>query len=507
MDSQKLKILGIVFLSALFAPYLGIAAATAKFEAIAWVLGVVAIVFFLALGKHIWVLIPISLVITGSINALPGTPPLWWLAMLVVMGMMTLRFVMRTGELRYRFTWLDVAILLQALAVGQAFVRHPAGVALFGSDTVGGKANVNFFFAILCYAILAGVKTDLSVFKRVTLLTIGVAIIDGIVILASGLSPAFAIAVLPLYSGVEFTLDPGALGAAAVDVATGRLGAAKELGQTLGIAALTLFAPMSLINPLKLGRFLMFATAGILVLLSGFRSIIGIFAILFVVGSFVRGRKTDVLIAAMIAMAGISLLLVTGLTRQLPFGAQRVLAVLPIDVDARAKAAGEDSSEWRFEMWRLALGTDRYIHDRILGDGCGFSANTQRAREDAMYGDHRRGGGSLEDFMERGSYHGFHVETIKATGIVGLILALIGMGIFFRTAWKLIQYYRNRPEWMYVLYLCIPFLIHPFYYMLVFGGYKSSFPLMLISAGMLKVLDNIRRDELAAVRIGGAVRQ
>jgi hypothetical protein len=97
------------------------------------------------------------------------------------------------------------------------------------------------------------------------------------------------------------------------------------------------------------------------------------------------------------------------------------------------------------------------------------------------------------------------VECIRFTGIVGLILALITMGIFARTAWKLIQYYRNRPEWNYVLYLCVPFLIHPFYYMLVFGSYKNAFPVMLATAGLLKVLDNIRRDELAAAEVEAPV--
>jgi len=102
--------------------------------------------------------------------------------------------------------------------------------------------------------------------------------------------------------------------------------------------------------------------------------------------------------------------------------------------------------------------------------------------------------------MIRGAFHGFHVETIRCTGIVGLVFALVGMGIFFRTAWKMIQYYRNRPEWMYVLYICIPFLVHPFYKMLVFGAYRGDFPMVLAAAGMLKVLDNIRFIETSSAR-------
>jgi hypothetical protein len=360
--------------------------------------------------------------------------------------------------------------------------------------------NFTFAFAIVCYALLACVRTDLSMFKRVTLIALAVSIADGMLFLASERFPAIAVATMQLYSGVEFITDAGVLGKDALDLSTSRMVAGMQLGKTLGVAALTLFVPLSLFNPLRFGRFFLFTTAMLLVLLSGFRSILGMFAILFVVNSLIHRRYFDIVIAAMVAPLLLALVIVSGQVRQLPFGAQRVLSVLPIDVEVGAREDGEKSSEWRFEMWQRALFTDRYIHNKLLGDGFGFRADEQRVAMDAVFGAARSQQGA-DIMMARGSFHGFHVETIRFTGIVGLIAALISMGIFFSVAWQLIQYFRHRPEWKYVLYLCIPFLIHPFYYMLVFGSYKSGFPIILISAGMLKLLDNIRRDELAAARI------
>jgi hypothetical protein len=501
MDSQKIKTLFIVVLAALFAVYIGVAAATSHLETIAWVVGAAAFIFVFALGKHIWTLIPISLGLAGTLNIVPGSPPAYWGAMVVATAMMALRFVMRTNELRYRFTWLDFAILLQVLAIGQAWLRNPSGMAVFGGDTVGGKNNFIYLFAIVCYGIMSLVKTDLTIFKRVVLTTLGVAIMDGLLALAADRFPAVSFAVMPLYSGVNFVMDPGALGSdAPADVSVVRFMGGMQLGKTLGIAVLTMFVPLSVLNPLKFWRFLMFAVAMTLILLSGFRSILGMLAILFVVGSFIHGRVRDVVIAALAAPLLLSLLILSGQVPKLPFGAQRILSVLPIDVAAKARADGEKSSDWRFDMWRRALFTDRYIHNKILGDGFGYSADEQRAAMDSVLGVARSQQG-VDIMMSRGSFHGFHVECIRFTGIVGLILALITMGIFARTSWKLIQYYRNRPEWNYVLYLCVPFLIHPFYYMLVFGSYKNGFPLILVTAGMLKVLDNIRRDELAATAL------
>jgi hypothetical protein len=103
--------------------------------------------------------------------------------------------------------------------------------------------------------------------------------------------------------------------------------------------------------------------------------------------------------------------------------------------------------------------------------------------------------------MARGSYHGFHVETIRFTGVLGLIAARISMGIFFNQALKLLRYFKGHREWGYIICICMPFLIYPFYYILVFGSYRSGFPVVLATAGLLKMLDNIRIREIAETRV------
>jgi hypothetical protein len=81
------------------------------------------------------------------------------------------------------------------------------------------------------------------------------------------------------------------------------------------------------------------------------------------------------------------------------------------------------------------------------------------------------------------------------TGYVGLLAVLILLGVFWRHAWSHIQYFRGRPEWGFVLFVCVPFLIYPFYAMLVFGDYSFGLPKYLIIAGFLKMLWNIRYAE------------
>jgi hypothetical protein len=81
------------------------------------------------------------------------------------------------------------------------------------------------------------------------------------------------------------------------------------------------------------------------------------------------------------------------------------------------------------------------------------------------------------------------------TGYVGLFMTLVIVGVFFRQAWNHIRYFRNRPEYGYILYICVPFLIYPFYAMLVFADYRFGFPDMILMAGFLKMLWNVRYAE------------
>jgi hypothetical protein len=500
MDSSKIKLIFIVVLAMLCALYLGVAAATAQLEAVLWVAGLGSIIFLFALGRHVWALIPLSLMLSGGFTFIPGAAFPWWLATAAASGMLLLRFLTKNQDtFVFRFSGLDFAIVLQVIAVAQAFVRNPTGLSVLGGDTVGGKTYIIFTLAFVAYAALSIMRSDIKIFRIVVLAMITMAVLDGLLIMLTQLSPKVASIVLRFYSATDFNAAQGL----EIDVNESRLTGAQDLAKTLGLAAFSLFIPLSTINPLHPVRFMMAMSSVALCLLSGFRSALGSLLIFFVVSTLVRRRPQDLILGFAAALVGLALLMGSGLTRQLPHGAQRILSMLPfIQVNDNARASAEDSSEWRFEMWRLVLTSDRYIQNKLLGDGFGYRADELRAALDSAMGDNRMlGQANQQDVMlAKGSYHGFHVEAIRFTGLLGLVLALVTMGIFFHYALKQIRHFRGRPEWGYVLFVSIPFLINPFYYMLIFGSYKTAFPVMLATAGILKLLDNIRVQELAAAR-------
>ena len=498
MDSQKLKIILVFVLSAFAAVYLGVAAATAQTVAILWVAGILGVVFVLALGKNIWLLIAAGAVLNGGLNFLPGSVPPWWLAMMVTGGIFTLRFAMRrTHEFTWRWNTMDLVILLHIAMLAQAYLRNPAGLSIFGGSDgmVGGKPYVVHGFSIICYVLLSMVRTDLRMFRIAVIVMICCAFFDGMAVLIGTFIPAVAAIGIQFYSGFSFRAATTGIGA---DVAEGRTIEGKEVGENLGQAAFTLFRPLSTLNPLNYVGFFMMVIAVFTVTISGFRSSMGLLAIYFIVCSLIRRRFADVFASIALGIFTICVLFFVG-TEKLPKAGQRILSVLPIPglVDETIAQNAGRSTEWRVEMWMLALTTDRYIFNKWLGDGFGMRKDEMDAVIDSAFGDKRaaRGLDNQEVLMRRGSYHGFHVQTIRMTGYVGLLAVLILLGVFWRHAWSHIQYFRGRPEWGFVLFVCVPFLIYPFYAMLVFGDYRFGFPRMIIMAGFLKMLWNIRYAE------------
>ncbi len=500
MDSHKLKIILIFAIATMLALYLGIAAATAQLAALAWVGGGLALVIVLLLGRHVWILLPCALGFDGLLNILPGSPQPWLLATVVVMAMVLMRFLMRkTHEFTLRFTWLDLAVLLQAVAVAQAFVRNPTGLMMMGGDLVGGKPYFLFAGAIAGYFALSLVATEFKMIRWAVLGYLAGGILDGIYRIVTQLVPGMGARTLSIYTGLNAR---SSLAGATFEAEGGRLEGGKDLGPLLAAAAYGFFRPIHTLLPWKVLPFLLGTGAVLLTLLSGYRSIMARLAMFFIAGTLIRRKTLDLVIVTMLGMAGLAGLLASGLTANLPHGAQRILSVIPFaDVDPVIRAGAQGSADGRFDMWVLALTTDRFIQNKWLGDGFAYRADEQRAKFELTTGSSKvfsKGMGFIESSMASGSYHGFHVETIRFTGAFGLACAIFLMFAAMRQAWILCRHYHGRPEFAIAAFMSLPFLVYPIQALLIFGAYRAQFPQFIVLAGMLKILDTVRVRELAA---------
>ena len=202
----------------------------------------------------------------------------------------------------------------------------------------------------------------------------------------------------------------------------------------------------------------------------------------------------DFVIAGAPVIVFVALMLAVG-PRSLPMAAQRTLSFLPIDVDPSIRESAEASSDWRFEMWRLVLTSDRYIKNKMFGDGFGFSAAEHEAQVQSSMGVRKYTGDSIDAFIAKGSYHGWHVEAIRFTGVLGLIIGLIILFMFAKHAWILIKHHRGTDFEPYALFLCIPFVIEPFFTIFVFGSYKGSFITYIAMSAMLRLCYGLYLEE------------
>jgi len=506
MDSTQIRALFIVVLAALFAIYLGVAAATAQFEPVTWVAGFIGITFVIALGKNVWSLIPITLVLQGTVNALPGSPPVWAAATAAVAVVYVMRLALRRPDFVFRIDWLDVTILFQLLVIAQAYLRNPTGLLILGGNVAGGKPYFVFALAIVAYFGIAFSRPSVKILKRVVVAMIFIQVADGVLLSIADRSPSISSLILPIYSNVNLGVAMMS-GGGGVDYDNSRGGAGFSLlGKAMVIPCFSLFRPLNCLSPFHPFLLLITGAGCILMMLSGFRGGFGYLGAVFIVSALIRRRYADIAVMSLVGGLMLIVIIATGAARSLPYGMQRVLSVIPmVDVRSDARADAANSSEWRFEMWRLAMTTDRYITSKWLGDGFAISSREMRAISDEIMGYAPETMNIQEKMLAQGSYHGFHVETIRFTGVVGLVAALVMMAAGFSKALKLVRFYRGDELFPFVAYICIPSLLYPFWAMFIFGSYRTEFPQFIAMAGMLKMLDNLRLSSQEGVKVEQSV--
>jgi hypothetical protein len=175
---------------------------------------------------------------------------------------------------------------------------------------------------------------------------------------------------------------------------------------------------------------------------------------------------------------------------ELPLTAQRALCFLPGNWDPQAVADAKDSSEWRIEMWEIALASDKYIHNKIFGDGFGYMrSDFERARLiEAGYTSLIEGEARQEMFLLDGDFHSGPICGIRFVGYVGLVLFLVLLFITAVYAYKVIIISSRTPFQFSAYFIGLPILIKPLYFIFIYGMYKDDLSYLIFSIGLLKML-------------------
>ena len=451
-------------------------------------IGALGLALLLGLKERIWMLLVMAWPMTGQIRALNipfGVRDI--IVFYVLVGYIAL-IAFKIVRKRNLVTSIDITMFVVLLMLAVAFIRNPVGFDAIGSERVGGRPYFNVLMALLTWWVLS--RADLGSIspKKLFALILFGRCLDGILAAVLFLVPGSENFFADFYSTP--TMTSGINDESTVSPLTENSGRLMFLG-FLGLPILSaMFAYdrplgwMSVIRPWK-PLFLIFVFT--MLMKSGFRSA---FAIVIGVGLFsgyIRQGYRDVL--KMAAVGSLLLLLATsfhGVLFELPRNIQRTLSFLPGDWDPVSVAEAKDSTDWRVFMWKEALLTDRYIENKVIGDGFGM-----RKSEFALMNYFAQQGtveGVRENLMITGSFHSGPVTSIRVVGYMGLVIYLVFLGMLAREAWSLCRAFKGSPYYSLCMLVCLPIILEPFVFVFIFGAFDNSCPDAIYNLGVLKLL-------------------
>lgn len=487
-DSSKLKAIVVSILALFAALYLGISAATAQFETIAWVLGGVTLMVCLLLGRKIWLLIPFMGALDIGLR-IPGQPNTLLLAQALVIGFSTLLFLMRRLPYRLQWTELEFWILILTAFIVQVYLRNPVSVNLFGGSTVGGRGYILYAIALVSGLLFCGLRVTAKELKWVLPLSI----LGGLGNMAVSIL-GFFVPTIGFYTGTGNYMESADAGfddTVVDESAATRIGFLSTFGNNLSLWISSYISPLkACFKPLWA---ILVLTAIIATGMSGFRSGIAAAGLTLLLGIAYRSGFGGLALSLFGGIGGLALLAVVNTMHPLPPNLQRALTFLPGTWEQRYKDDTAGSSEWRFEVWREVLLTDRWIHNKWLGDGLGFSAAELAAQMNNRQG--ARAGISgfethRETVLSNGDYHSGPVSSIRVVGYIGLIFFLLAQIRLAVHAHRQILRCRG-TEWLpLALFTGIPLVLAPLFFVFIFGDFKTNAAGFLLAAGMIRLLEN-----------------
>ena len=487
MDSNKIRNFAIITLAALSAVYLGTAAASAHLEAVAWVSGVFVLTVCLALGQRIWLLIPLVSSL-GLVLPLPGNFSSQFLVQSLAIGFLTILFLMRKLPMQSRITELEIWNLLLIVCVLQVYLRNPVGLQLFGSSSVGAKPYVVFAVSTISALMISVLKidpNDLKWWVRLSLIgSFGNFLIGAIGVLFPSVG---------YYLGASFSTDMASSKPQAGEGEATRISFVRGISDTL---SLWISSRISLLKACFSPRWLPLVLFTIVAAaMSGFRSQLLIVALTYLIGVCYLGGLRSVIVSCLLGCAGIFLLAIVNLIHPLPPNIQRSLSFLPGTWSETVTTDAEGSTEWRVVMWKEALLTDRWIQNKWIGDGLGFTKaeldTMLRIKEEKSQSSAR---GALtshqETAMISGGYHSGPVVTIRTIGYVGLLILLLGVIRSAVHAHRQILRCRNTEWYSTALFLCIPIIAMPFSWTFLYGSFEGGASGLIMCSALVRLMEN-----------------
>ena len=489
LNARSIQSSIVLIIGLLLAVVMGNMLVTDTFSAFAW-LGVVAVITIcIFMGRRIWLLIPFMGALELGLR-IPGQPSSLMLGELLTLAFCTVLFLMRKLPLKLVWTELEFWMLVLTLFVVQAYIRNPVGVNIFGGDTVGGKPYFLFGMATVSAMVLAGLQVTAPELMMIIRVSIVGGLLNAFVSLLSTFVPAvgsyfsgsFATSEEVTYENFNRVIDTGA---------TNRITFLGSLTRNVALWVCSFISPVkALLDPFW-GSLLLFTVLG--AAYSGYRNAVVTVGSTYLVGLAYRGGFGYLMLAALGGTGAVAMLAAVNLMAPLPPNIQRSLTFLPGTWEQRYRDDAKGSSEWRYEIWQEVLTSDKYIQNKWMGDGLGFSSDAFR-QSVAMADTNGTGVSGFdvqrENILVSGDYHSGPVQTIRVIGYIGLLFLLLAMARLAIHAHRQILRCRGTEWYPLALFTGIPLITYPFFFAFVFGDFQGGATTFMLGAAMVRMLQN-----------------
>ncbi len=398
---------------------------------------------------------------------LPGRPSLW-----ALVGLTSLFFAIlaRSVNPHRRFVQVPSITLplffLGAVVMTTAFLTGGIGTRFLGSDRYGGKSYFYILAAIGSYFAFTSQRIPLH---RAGL-CVGMFFLAGLTSLIGNL--AFSAGPPFNFLSAFFVPDPDVERMAAslnVSPEMLRLGALAAAGTAIYSWLLSRHGLRGVLNLKRPWRLFLVLLALVGCLISGFRTSVIFFALIFASVFYFEGLHRTRLMPIMAVVALLAGLLLLSQAEKLPFMAQRALSFVPaIRVNPAAMQVARESTEWRVEMWKEVLPqVPKYL---LKGKGYVIEPNDLfMAQVSSFHGFGIQAAGALV----AGDYHNGPLSVLIPFGLFGLIgfvwLVVASLRLLY-------SYYRfGDPALQRInTFLLAAFVAKTLVFMVIYGGFSSE---------------------------------
>lgn len=427
---------------------------------------------------------------------LPGQPGLWMLMAGVSLGLTILAYLLnkQSGfQILPSITFPLMFLVLVVLVTGK--LTGGIGLRSLGGESFGGKKLVFIFAAIVGYFAISGRRIFPHNIGRYTglyfLSALTTALPNLIYMAGPGLWWLFMF--FPSDMAMSQAMDDFA--SVAGSVTFSRLSGLAFAGFGVYSFMLMRYGISGILQLNRWWRPLLFLVVVSLSTLGGFRSVLVMFALTFMVQFYFEGlfRTRFLLVLILGVVLGGSFLVM--FAERLPLSVQRSLSILPIKIDPVARYNAEASVEWRVEMWKVLLPqVPQYL---ILGKGYAIDPTDMYLVGESV----RRGlAKDYEVSLLAGDYHNGPLSVIIPFGIFGMAafiwLLAAGVRVLYR------NYRFSDPALQKVnTFLLSYFVGRSVFFFVGFGSLHSDLSLFLGTLGLSVALNGVRNERSAPVAV------